>query len=118
MVPSSWIKFPTVDEPNNKFKYASIDFNLGKNLVSINRTAYSVLDWLGDWGGLMDALLFVSHAFMAPISALALQSSLSSSLVRFQRSAPPNPGSANHDRRQTMLREIEETSKYQHRVKE
>ena len=83
MIPSSWIKYPTVEEPNNKYKFASIDFRRGINLVSLNRTAYSVLDWLGDWGGLMDALLFVSHALMAPISTLALQSSLASSLVRF-----------------------------------
>ena len=42
----------------------------------INRKTASFLDWMGDWGGLLDALKFLSTIIMSPYSAYALNSHL------------------------------------------
>jgi hypothetical protein len=48
----------------------------------INRETYSLLDWLGDLGGLMDALYVFSSILVAPISAFKMQAILMSKLIR------------------------------------
>ena len=64
---SSWNKFPTPDNPESKYKFVSLAFKHGKSLVAIDRQTYSLLDWLGDWGGLMDALFMIAEVIIAPL---------------------------------------------------
>ena len=45
-----------------------------------------MLDWLGDVGGLYDALLLIMQFITLPISTFALRSKLLSSLFRFRES--------------------------------
>ena len=73
---SGWIEYPTVENPSTPYKFISFEFHLKKDLVDINRQTYSALDWLGDTGGLIDGLYHFLEIFIAPFSALALQSSL------------------------------------------
>ena len=56
---SAWDKFPTDDNPNGLYKFTSIHIDLEKTLIKINRETYSLLDWLGDCGGLFDGLLII-----------------------------------------------------------
>ena len=63
---SSWTTFPTDEDPFSLYKYASVEVNLNKDLAMINRQTYSMLDWLGDCGGLLEALFFISDMFFAP----------------------------------------------------
>ena len=46
------------------------------DLHEINRKTESFLDWMGDWGGLLDALHFLSAQIISPYSAFALHSYL------------------------------------------
>ena len=46
-----------------------------------------MLDWLGDCGGLLDALNFIAQLLLNPFSVYALQSKLSALLVKFK---PPD----------------------------
>ena len=39
----------------------------------IERQTYSLLDWIGDIGGLFDGLNLLISKFIAPIAAFALQ---------------------------------------------
>lgn len=73
---SSWNQFPTPDEPNAKYKFVGLEFKQGKSIREINRETYSLLDWLGDWGGLMDALFMIAEVIVAPFSAIALKARL------------------------------------------
>ncbi len=57
--PSSWNKFPTPELPFNRYKYSSLSVNVGPDKMIINRGTYSILDWLGDLGGLFDALFLI-----------------------------------------------------------
>ena len=52
---SSWNRYPTEEDPSRKYKFTSIEFNLSTDLKITSRATYSLLDWLGDMGGLVDA---------------------------------------------------------------
>ena len=54
--PTSWVNFPTDEKPNNKYKYASFDIYFSQDQQIWNRQTYSLLDLMGDLGGLFDAL--------------------------------------------------------------
>ena len=58
--PSLMNKVPTQAEPNNRYIFSCLYLGQGKDLVIINRQTYNLLDWLGDWGGLLDGLRMVT----------------------------------------------------------
>ena len=73
---SGWIDFPTADNPYAKYKYSSVSFNLDLNMQVINRQTYMFLDWLGDLGGLFDALCLICAAIISPMQSHTLKSRL------------------------------------------
>ena len=52
----------------------------------VTRQTYSFLDWLGDMGGLFDALYLIGMIILAPISNFALKTELLTSMFRFRGS--------------------------------
>ena len=74
---STWNSFPTKDEPNKHYKFASVAIYFNGELVQISRSTYSILDWLGDCGGLYGILLIIGEVIAQPFSTFALQSNLS-----------------------------------------
>ena len=83
-LPSSWIYYPTEENPSNKFKFATIEINFNLDQMVWNRQTYALLDWLGDLGGLYDALQHICRVMIGPISAFTLNSSLLTSLFRLK----------------------------------
>ena len=79
---SAWDKFPTVDNPYDRYKYISMDIELIKSLKQFNRQTYGLLEWLGDCGGLLDALLFLSKIIIKPFAVFSLWQKLTEILVR------------------------------------
>ena len=72
--PSSWVDYPTAENPYGKYKFTSAHFRLAlQSLRQINRQTYSLLDWLGDCGGLMDALFLIAEILVAPFASFALR---------------------------------------------
>ena len=51
-----------------------------------NRQTYSLLDWLGDLGGLLDILLHIGHVMMLPIASFTLRQTLMSNFFRYKQS--------------------------------
>lgn len=47
-----------------------------------------MLDWLGDMGGLLDALYIMGAIVMTPFSKFALKSELINTMFRFRKSEP------------------------------
>ena len=82
--PTGWNKFPTEKKPTRKYKFNSIELKASRDLIQHNRQTYGILDWLGDCGGLMDALSMIGELITAPFSAFALNAKLASLLVRYQ----------------------------------
>ena len=50
--------------------------------VIYNRQTYSLLDWLGDCGGLFDALYYFLKVIVTPVASFNLQATLLSYLIR------------------------------------
>ena len=53
--PSAWIDYP------DHYKFASVEFNMSMDQMNWTRSTYSILDWLGDLGGLLDILLKIGE---------------------------------------------------------
>ena len=103
--PSSWIYFPTEENPNGKFKYASMEIKMSLDLVTWMRQTYSLLDWLGDLGGLFDALWYVVSLIVRPASAFVLQTILLT-FFRLQ-----NTNQAKKDENKTQCQDSEKKQK-------
>jgi len=56
---SSWNKYPTKENPYSRYKFTSFELSISPDKMVINRQTYSLLDWLGDLGGLFDALCII-----------------------------------------------------------
>lgn len=80
--PTSWTDFPTKEEPDKYFKYASFDIVLNQDVVVWSRQTYSTLDFLGDLGGLFDALKLIGESTIAPFSEFALKVTMMISLFK------------------------------------
>ena len=50
----------------------------------VSRQSYSLLDWLGDLGGLFDALAIILGAFVAPVAAFSLKATILTKFFRFK----------------------------------
>ena len=83
LLPSAWNIYPTTENPSSRFKFFSAEFTFKKDLKVINRVTYSVLDYLGDCGGLVDALVIIGQIIANPFAVIALKSKLAWLLVRY-----------------------------------
>ena len=64
------------------FNYKSMWFNLDAKQNVIERSTYSLLDWLGDVGGLFDGLILMTRWFVSPMVVFALRAKLLSQIFR------------------------------------
>ena len=80
--PSQSNDFPSVDNPKGSFKYASANIWVDKDLRQINRSTYLMLDWFGDWGGLLDAMFLLAESLVYPFSLQALYNKVTAVVVR------------------------------------
>ena len=55
---------------------------LSPDVAKIRRKTDSLLDWLGDWGGLLDSLYFLADILVSPFSAFMMKSKLTQLLVK------------------------------------
>ena len=75
-VDSSYKDFPTF------YKFFSMELNINPDAPKIRRKTDSLLDWLGDWGGLLDGLNFLADILLSPLSAYMMKSKLAQLLVK------------------------------------
>ena len=71
----------THPEINYKITQASVALSMHQNIIE--RKTYSMLEWLGDIGGLYDAFRLIGSLVVAPMSAFMLRSELLSQVFRF-----------------------------------
>lgn len=83
---SSWNAPITQDSPQNRYKFASLEVNMSKDLRQINRETYSLLDWLGDVGGLLECLQIIGELLISSVSIFVFKARLMSLIVAFRRS--------------------------------
>ena len=73
-------------EPNSYYKVVSAYITLTMDQNIIERQTYSFLEWLGDIGGLYDALRIIGVLAMWPFTSFKLKSELLSNVFRFTKS--------------------------------
>ena len=59
-----------------------MDISISPDVPKIRRKTDSLLDWLGDWGGLLDSLHFLVDILVNPLSAYIMKSKLALLLVK------------------------------------
>lgn len=81
---SSWNLYPTEEDPGSLYKFTSLYMKVSRDLIETSRQTYSLLDWLGDCGGLLDACFFLGEALLSPFSFYVFKARISSLLTRTQ----------------------------------
>ena len=76
MLPSSFNRWPTREEPDNRYKISSVVITLDQNIYKIERSTYSSLEWLGDIGGLYDAMRLIGQLIVSPVALFSLKAEL------------------------------------------
>ena len=72
--PSSWTNYPSL------YKFTGFELNLSFDENITQRETYDILEWMGDLGGLFEALQIIGYIIMAPITAFALSSHMANLL--------------------------------------
>ena len=83
---STYNIWPKKDGSEGFYKFSSILIMLGQDLEVTERSTYSLLELLGDIGGLFDSLRILGEFIVAPVAAVALKIQLLTSL--FHRRQP------------------------------
>ena len=65
-----------------EWDYLSTHVILHPDLRQVSRRTYSLLDWCGDWGGLLDALFLIAELLVYPVSVHELYSRVTTLVVR------------------------------------
>ena len=78
---SSWTDFP------KRYKFFSFEMNMHLDQVNWSRQTYSFLNWLGDLGGLADALRYICHALVTSFSGFSLRFTLTRYFFKISESS-------------------------------
>ena len=60
--------FPSPEDPDGKYKYTSFAIEMSPDLLMHSRQTYMVLDFMGDLGGLAEALNFLVYIAILPFT--------------------------------------------------
>ena len=97
---SSWFE-NLAEKPDGLYKFTGMAVNVSMDLRAINRETYDTLQWLGDIGGLVDALIIIAQMALAPYVTFHLKSYLMRHVFRLlprqQEAADTNANEAHHD---------------------
>ena len=93
MRPSSFNKWPTEEEPDNHYKISSVVVTLDQNISQIERSTYSSLEWLGDIGGLNDAMRIIGQFIVGPVAAFSLKAEMVSQAFGSRLAGQAKPAS-------------------------
>ena len=71
-----------IDNPDGAYKFGAIILAVNNKMEIINRQTYGLLDWLGDIGGLYDALYLLIKLVLFPFLHFKYSSFLMTGLFR------------------------------------
>ena len=77
--------WPTKEEPGNQFKFISIWLEIDQDLTTIERSTYSLLEWVGDIGGLFDGLLYLCGYLISPFAGMSMRAMLTSEAFKTEK---------------------------------
>ena len=84
--PSSMKNWPNEKGSDKEYKITSAWITLSMDQIVVERQTYSILEWLGDVGGLFDMLGLIGGGLVAPFSAFAVKAEMMTSAFRYTQS--------------------------------
>ena len=81
---SNWLEFPSDQNPDAQYKYASFHLYRDNSLRKIFRSTSGLLDLIAEVGGLSRGLLAIGAYMIKSFSKYALKAKLIKNLVRFK----------------------------------
>ena len=79
--PSAWTDHPSRNA-TGLYKFISNDMFFDLEKMVVTRQTYDLLSWLGDIGGLGEALYYIGHMLVGPFAAFNSKSILLANLFR------------------------------------
>ena len=76
-----------------EYKFASVEIHQENSIYKINRQTYNLLEYLGDIGGLLDAMLFIAQLVLWPVYNFNVSSHLMKRMFR-KKSSPDDDESS------------------------
>ena len=80
-LPSAWTDDLMVNKTGD-YKFASVEIHQENSIIRTSRQTYSLLEYLGDIGGLLDAMLFIAHLALMPVYNFNVSNFLTKRLFR------------------------------------
>ena len=71
-LPAAWTTYPSESNPYGYYTFYELNLTMNLDVTIHNRKTYSLLDWLGDVGGLLDGLYLLVEFFIASYQTLTL----------------------------------------------
>ena len=70
-------------DPDARYKFTSLSLYVSPDMQVTERRAYSLLEWLGDVGGLLEALRNIGTFLITPITAYLMRVALLTENFRY-----------------------------------
>ena len=83
---SAWTDDLMVNKTGD-YKFASVEIHQENSIYKTNRQTYNLLEYLGDIGGLLDAMLFIAHIALYPVYNFNVSNFLTQRLFRKKTSS-------------------------------
>ena len=121
--PSTYDQWPTKENPGEIYKLTNIWLEQGLTERIVERQTYSLLELLGDTGGLFDGLRIITKILILPFTRYALRAMLVSSFSAQNQIQSDHPVS--HDQESgcnlyctSFLRRKQQSAKLQKKVED
>jgi hypothetical protein len=89
---SAWNDDLDID-PRGDYTFGRVIIDQENSIYKINRQTYNLLEWLGDIGGLLDAMLFIAQLALWPFYNFNVSSYLTERLFRKKSSSDDSSSS-------------------------
>ena len=93
-----------IKKPDGNYKFGSLEIVANPSTTILSRQTYSILEWLGDVGGLNDSLYIIAQLVLAPFTSFYNSSFLARNIFRFKKKVSGEETYANKNDKESILK--------------
>ena len=91
-------------KPEGDHKFGSLEITASPKTTIISRQTYSILEWLGDVGGLNDSLFVIVKLILGSFTSFYNSSFMTRKIFRFQKKVSDQESYANETHKESVLK--------------
>ena len=91
-------------KPDGYYKFGSLEIVAYPSTTILSRQTYSVLEWLGDVGGLNDSLYLIAQLILLPFTSFYNSSFLTRNLFRYKKKVSGEEHYANKTDKESIMK--------------